>query len=340
MTVLPRISALAVTEVEAAVSQPEVLARLGLEGDQFAEGVFGRAAVRTRSLDLSAETLARTLQGRTDAMEDQLFSWAVEAVERLDVVPGEIGTVVTSSLYSLAGPTLAHRLVEHFEMDRAADKYHITGVGCASAVPLIRLVLPSLNQSPDKKALVVAAEAMSGLMTRAADGDHRAKTIGAAIFGDGCGAALIENGTEGPAVLASKVHQIPGTLDVVRMELSDQDSYLFMARELPDLAAGGLPELVDGFLASQDLGRSDIHHWIMHPGGRRILDLAGEALGLSHAALQISYDVLQERGNVGTPTIFYVLAETLRRRTPRPGKRGLMVTVGPGVSVGLMLLGF
>jgi len=57
-----------------------------------------------------------------------------------------------------------------------------------------------------------------------------------AIFGDGCAAAVIEKGTTGPTVAASKVHQIEGTLDVVRMELSDQDSYLHLDRDLPDVA--------------------------------------------------------------------------------------------------------
>jgi predicted naringenin-chalcone synthase len=63
------------------------------------------------------------------------------------------------------------------------------------------------------------------------------------------------------------------------------------------------------------------------------------ALDLSHAQLQDSYHVLATRGNVGTPSIFYVLNETLRRR-PGHGQRGLMVTVGPGITVGLMLLEF
>jgi alkylresorcinol/alkylpyrone synthase len=49
--------------------------------------------------------------------------------------------------------------------------------------------------------------------------------------------------------------------------------------------------------------------------------------------------MLASRGNVGTPSIFYVLNETLRRR-PARGQRGLMVTVGPGITVGLMLLEF
>jgi predicted naringenin-chalcone synthase len=150
----------------------------------------------------------------------------------------------------------------------------------------------------------------------------------------------IDHGDAGPAIVASKVHQIPGTLDVVRMELSDVDSYLHLDRDLPDVAAAGLADLVDDFLDSLGLVRADVNHWIVHPGGRRILDCAREALGLGTERLEVSYDVLANRGNVGTPSIFYVLSETIRRCQPGPGERGLMITVGPGVTVGLMLLAF
>ncbi len=340
MTVLPRISALAVTDPDTALSQQDVLSLLGLEGDDFAERIFARAEVATRSLGALPATLERTLQGRTAQIEDQLFGHAVDAVARLGVDPAEIGTLVTASLYSLGGPTLAHRLVEWFRMDPVTDKYHVVGVGCASAVPLVRLVVQSLANHPGKKALIVAADSMSGLMTRATASDERAKTVGSAIFGDGCAAAAIEEGTIGPAVTASTVHQIQGTLDAVRMELSDEDSYLHLDRDLPDVAAARLPELVDRFLESTALTRQDVDHWIVHPGGRRILDCVRAAIGLSYTQLEISYDVLATRGNVGTPSIFYVLSETTRRRRPAPGERGLMITVGPGVTVGLMLLAF
>ena len=220
------------------MSQRDVLALLELEGDEFAERVFTGAAVTSRSLGLFPATLERTLQGRTQQTEDQLFESGVSTWSSGSAsTRREIGTVVTASLYSLGGPTLAHRLVEHFRMHPATDKYHVVGVGCASAVPLVRLVVSSLENHPGKKGLIVAAESMSGLMTRGTPGDQRAKTVGSAIFGDGCAAAVIEKGSTGPAVAASKVHQIGGTLDVVRMELSDDDSYLHMDRDLPDVAA-------------------------------------------------------------------------------------------------------
>ena len=49
---------------------------------------------------------------------------------------------------------------------------------------------------------------------------------------------------------------------------------------------------------------------------------------------------LAEHGNVGTPSILYVLKDTIERYEPEPGERGLMVTIGPGVTLGLMLLGW
>jgi alkylresorcinol/alkylpyrone synthase len=298
---------------------------------------------------LTDEFLATTVQGRTLAIEDQLLADAVGAIDRLEVDPGEIAVVVSASLYSLGGPTVAHRLIEHYEMDPATDKYHVVGVGCASAVPLVRLASQALRENPGKKALVVAAESMAGILMGASAEDERSKTVGSSIFGDGCAAAIIEFDeppvqpelsahSEGPAIVASKVHQIGGTLGAVRMQLAADDSYLHLIRELPDVAADGLGELVDDFLASSGVDREAIDHWLVHPGGRRIIESIQEALGLSREQVADSYEVLAEHGNVGTPAIFYVMSTMLDRCQPQRGERALMVTVGPGVTVGLMLL--
>jgi alkylresorcinol/alkylpyrone synthase len=340
----PRIARIALADPDTTFTQAEVLERLGLSDDEFAQRIFSRCGVHSRQLRLSDEFLATTVQGRTLAIEDQLFGDAVKAVDQLEVDPAEIGVIVSATLYSLGGPTLAHRLVDHYGMDPATDKYHVLGVGCASAVPLVRLAAQTLTEHPGKKALVVAAESMAGILMSSVDEDARSKTVGSSIFGDGCAAALIEldpmpgKPQEGPAVMASKVHQIPGTLDAVRMHLAPHDSYLHLVRELPDLAGEGLDGLVDEFLGSSGLNRQAIDHWLVHPGGRRIIERVQEALELSREQVEVSYEVLSEHGNVGTPSIFYVTRRMLDRCEPKRGDRGLMITVGPGVTVGLMLL--
>jgi alkylresorcinol/alkylpyrone synthase len=188
--------------------------------------------------------------------------------------------------------------------------------------------------------LVVAAESMSSILMPAGEQDSRAKTIGSAIFGDGCAAALLSDDPldGGPTIRASQTHQLPGTLDAVRLTLEPHDSYLQLARELPDVAAAGLAKLVDEFLALRHLGRAAVDHWIVHPGGRRIIEQVQAALALSDEDVQESWRALAGHGNVGTPSIFYVLGEVMRVRAPAPGERGLLVTIGPGVTVGLMLL--
>jgi predicted naringenin-chalcone synthase len=356
-TGLPRFAGLALAHPETAYTQEQVLERLGLADDEFARRIFGRCGVRSRRLRLDEHFLDATVQARTPAIERMLLTEATRAVDALGVDPAEIGVVLTSSLYTLAGPTLAHRLVEHYQMDPATDKYHVVGVGCASAVPLVRLAAQTLAGRAGEKALVVAAESMSGILTRAREGDERSKTVGCSIFGDGCAAALIElgegavggngggagrdgggDGPIGPFVVAAKVHQVAGTLDAVRMQLEPQDSYLHLVRELPDVAAEGLGELADEFLAANGLERGDIDRWLLHPGGRRIIESLQGGLGLTREQAKSSFDVLAEHGNIGTPAIFYVLQRSLRQRPPRAGEHAMMVTVGPGVTIGLMLL--
>ena len=176
-----------------ATSQHEVLARLGLRGDDFAEGIFERCGVHTRNLRLDDEFLASNLQGRMALVEDELLAEAIGLIDELGAARRPLGTVLTSSLYSLGCPSLAHRLVEHYALPPATDKYHLTGIGCASAVPLLRLAAQALHRHPSRDVLVVAAESMSSILMPAGPDDPRAKTVGSAIFGDGCAVAVISN---------------------------------------------------------------------------------------------------------------------------------------------------
>jgi predicted naringenin-chalcone synthase len=335
-----RIAAVAVSDTADALTQAQVLERLGLSGDEFAERIFARSGVKQRHLNLSDDFLGRTLQGRTELIEQELLAHSIEAVERLQIDPQRIGTVISASLYSLGCPTIAHRLVEHFQMDPTTDKYHITGVGCASGVPLMRLAAQTMHEHPEKHALIVAADSMSGTLMSATEDDPKAKTVGSAIFGDGCAAALLSNDPRagGPLIVASQVHQIADTLGAVRLDVQGEGAYLHLARELPDLAAAGLPAVVAGFLRRNQLEHADIDHWVVHPGGRRIVENVQSALELSAEDVATSWDALADHGNIGTPSILYVLKDTIERYKPTPGERGLLVTIGPGVTVGLMLV--
>jgi alkylresorcinol/alkylpyrone synthase len=335
-----RISQVAVANPGSSYTQDEVLDMLGLVGNEFAERIFGSCGVRKRHFELSPEVLMSRMQDRTPETERQLLDLATLAIDQLDIDPDEIGTVITASYYSLGGPTLAHRLLDYYELDPGIDKYHIVGVGCASAVPLFKLASQSLRDQPGKKALVVAAESITGFITPVGPDDEKVKIVGSSLFGDGCAAAVMSNGNSsaGPALDGYKVHQVADSLGSVHFKLGSDDSYMQIGKDLPTIAEEQLGELTDAFLADAGLDRESIDHWLVHPGGRGIIEGVQKGLDLTDDQVSVSYDVLANYGNMGTPCSFYVLKGTIEQRKPEPGDTGLMVTIGPGVTVGLMLL--
>ncbi len=105
---LHRVGGLAVVGAQGRVSQQEALEALGLSEDEFALRIFERSGVRRRHLDIEPSFLESNLQGRAEEVEQELLRQAVLAIDQLDLDPGSVGTVLTSSLYSLGCPSLAH----------------------------------------------------------------------------------------------------------------------------------------------------------------------------------------------------------------------------------------
>jgi alkylresorcinol/alkylpyrone synthase len=97
---------------------------------------------------------------------------------------------------------------------------------------------------------------------------------------------------------------------------------------------------VDGFLERRGLTRADVQHFVLHPGGRRIIDVMAAELALPEGALAATQAVLAEHGNMSSVTVLFVLEELLRSRRPRAGERGLLGAFGPGFGAELMLLDF
>ena len=68
--------------------------------------------------------------------------------------------------------------------------------------------------------------------------------------------------------------------------------------------------------------------WAIHPGGRAVLDVVQEALGLSAAQVSPSRRVLSDYGNMSSPTLLFVLAAM-----PQDLRSGIALAFGPGLSL-------
>jgi alkylresorcinol/alkylpyrone synthase len=97
---------------------------------------------------------------------------------------------------------------------------------------------------------------------------------------------------------------------------------------------------VRGFLVARGLQREDITRWVMHPGGRRIIEVMAECLDLGPDDLAPTEKVLAEHGNMSSVTVLFVLDEMLRAGGVRCGERGVLGAFGPGFGAEFALLEF
>ncbi len=103
-----------------------------------------------------------------------------------------------------------------------------------------------------------------------------------------------------------------GTSHLMGFRLRNQGLQIVLDRDLTPFVRREVAGAVRDFLARRGLARSDVTRWILHPGGRKIIEAMTESLGLARADLAATERVLSEHGNMSSVTVLFVLEEVLR----------------------------
>jgi alkylresorcinol/alkylpyrone synthase len=220
----------------------------------------------------------------------------------------------------------------------------ITETGCAGGVVGLARAADYLAAHPTRAALVLAVE-LSSLTFQRAD-RSATNVVSTAIFGDGgAGAVLVgrehDRAASGIArLLDSESLFFPGTTHLMGFRLRNRGFQIVLDRELAPFVRREVQGSVDAFLQARGLVREDISRWVLHPGGRKIIDVMVDRLGLRPEHMEATEAVLSEHGNMSSVTVLFVLDEIVRRGEPRPGERGILGAFGPGFGAELALVEF
>jgi alkylresorcinol/alkylpyrone synthase len=112
---------------------------------------------------------------------------------------------------------------------------------------------------------------------------------------------------------------------------------LVLSPDVPKVVERYLADDVTGFLTTHDLAVEDIHTWVSHPGGPKVIEAITATLGLPDDALELTWRSLAEVGNLSSASVLHVLRDTIAKRPPA-GAPGLMMAMGPGFCSELVLL--
>jgi alkylresorcinol/alkylpyrone synthase len=90
-----------------------------------------------------------------------------------------------------------------------------------------------------------------------------------------------------------------------------------LTRPVPALAADYAQRVLETELARAQLKVPDIVNWIMHAGGRDVLQALRERIGLSADDLRYSAAILDEYGNMSSAFVYFVLEAALEDNGPQ-----------------------
>ena len=265
---------------------------------------------------------------------------ARDCLAKAGLAATELDALVVASSTGLAVPTLDARLANRLGMKATLDRLPLFGLGCAAGVTGLARAAQLARAKPDSKILFLCVElcTINGRIQ-----DHRmVNFISAALFGDGAAGVLIrsDQGIDGDAhgsILASGEHQWQGTEDLMGWSIEEDGFGVIVSPEIPRVARDRMRPVIDDFLERNGLGHSDIAGYVLHPGGRKVLESAEGALGVPRSALQHSWDVLRDYGNMSSPTVLFVLERTLAEK---PKGKYILAALGPGFTVSLLLVDF
>jgi alkylresorcinol/alkylpyrone synthase len=263
---------------------------------------------------------------------------ARKALNEAAISPDEIGAIFVATCTGYLCPDLASRLLGHLGLRTDVQRGALLGHGCAGAMPLLQRASDFALAHPGKKALAIAVEICSAAYF--VDHGSLETVVGNAICADGAAAVIVEsaqeegNETEGegrfPKVVAFQSHLDPGNLDKVGFRQEEGKLRIILAAEIRDLAGPMIERCLRDLLEPRGLSREDIRFWVLHPGGRKVIDAASKYLGLGEEEIVFARRVLRNYGNMSSPTALFVLEDVVKSGKPQRGDLGILMALGPG----------
>lgn len=311
--------------------------------------VFAHSTIRKRHF---AAPLTWLAQSHPFAEKNKLFidvacTLGMDAINRClsaaSLTAQDIDCLIFNTSTGLSTPSIDARLVNLLGLRQDVTRIPLWGLGCAGGATGLSRAFDYVQAYPEAVAVLVCVE-LCGL-TFIKEDVSKSNLVATSLFGDGAGAVLVAGDAfarkhglqQTPRFVSRKTCTWYDSLDVMGWDVTDAGLKVIFSQDIPTLVKKRMRSNVDDFLSAHNLQRSQIDHFILHPGGPKVITAYQQALEISDGQTRFAEEVLTEYGNMSSPTVLFVLEKALQQPW-QEREIGLVGALGPGFSSELILL--
>ncbi|MBE1489201.1 3,5-dihydroxyphenylacetyl-CoA synthase DpgA [Plantactinospora soyae] len=334
-------------------SQRELLDLYGIT-DAKVRSVFANSAIQRRYLTVPERVDGAFVDEPQGALLRKHKSVAVDMAARavraaladaaLTLVDVDYLCCVTST--GFATPGVSALLIRELAIDPGCHRLDVVGMGCNAGLNALNATASWAKANPGRVAVMVCTEACSAAYV--IDSTMRTAVVNS-LFGDGAGAIVLTapsagpNGvgessprrSRGPRILSFASAIITDAFDAMRYDWDDAQHKFsfFLDPDIPYVVGAHAGPLVDGLLTRAGLRRSDIRHWLVHSGGKKVIDAVRVNLGLTRHDVRHTVGVLRGYGNLSSGSFLFSYQRLLQEGVAARGDYGVLMTMGPGSTI-------
>jgi predicted naringenin-chalcone synthase len=236
-------------------------------------------------------------------------------------------------------PGLDIELVERLGLSPYVQRTSVNFMGCYAAFNAIKLADAICKANPQAKVMMVCTEICTIHFQKCPEPDH---LVSNALFGDGAAAVLMQGQPCQEVSLELQSFHCdlaPAGKRDMAWHIGDTGFEMTLSSYVPDLIKQGIKELTERLLLGLKTTISEIKLFAIHPGGRRILEVIEQELGMTRNDNRFAYQVLREFGNMSSATVLFVLKELMDSLTTKEQDEPVLsFAFGPGLTLESMLL--
>jgi polyketide synthase Type III len=317
--------------------------------------VFLNSAIERRYLSLPPQAAdgTRAIEAEGDLLDKHkalVIDMGMRAIDACLKNAGadieDIGHLCCVTSTGFLTPGLSALLIREMGIAPGCGRADIVGMGCNAGLNALGLTAAWSAAHPGQLSVLLCAEACSAAY--AFDSTMRTAVVNS-LFGDGAAAIALVAGegdgeflpaVEGPWILSFASHIITDAIGAMRYDWDNSQGKFsfFLDPDVPYVVGVHAEPVVDRLLAGTGLRRSDISHWIVHSGGKKVIDAIRVNLRLTRHDVRHTVDVLRDYGNLSSGSFLFSYERLIGEGVAKRGDYGVFMTMGPGSTIETALI--